>query len=278
MTIRRIAVIGATGMLGRPVAQELASAGYEVTKISRSGVVRADIFDPQSIGRAIQGHDAVYLNLAIKPGERPDEPHTETDGLRNVIAAARETGVQRIAMISSLVQNYQGMNGFHWWAFDVKHRAVQMLRESPVPTTIFYPSSFMENLPQQQQRGERIMLAGTSHFPMWFIAGRDYGRQVARSFAMPGQEFREYPVQGLEPFRYDEAARVYADNHPHARLKVMTVPLAMLKALGIFSRSMRNASKILEALNHYPERFQSETTWAELGKPQVTLAEFARMT
>jgi uncharacterized protein YbjT (DUF2867 family) len=284
--MNRIAVIGATGTLGRPVARQLIDAGFAVTIVARNPekvdgfpgarVARGDVFDLPSLESALAEQDAVYVSLSTDPAGTATSRHTETDGLRNILAAAKENGVRRIGLISSMVKDYQGSNGFHWWAFDVKREAVRLVRESGIPYTIFYPSSFMENFTADQQKGGKIMLGGKSKQPMWFIAGDDYGRQVARSFAMPGDNDREYSVQGLEPFTYDEAAVVFVRNVTAKRLRVSRTPLGLIRFLGIFSTPMKNLSKILEALNDYPETFQSERTWAQLGKPEITLAEFAR--
>ena len=37
---------------------------------------------------------------------------------------------------------------------------------------------------------------------------------------------------------------------------------------------MNYAYHICEALNKYPEKFESENTWNDLGKPSITLAEY----
>jgi uncharacterized protein YbjT (DUF2867 family) len=284
--MKRIAVIGATGTLGRPVARQLLAAGYEVTVVARrpeqvSGfegarVVPGDVFDPGSLRSSLSAQDGLYVNLSTDPDGTAGSRHTETDGLRNILAAAKESSVRRIGFISSLVKSYQGMNGFHWWSFDVKNQAVRMIRESAIPFTIFYPSSFMENFTSDQQKGGKILLAGKSKQKMWFIAGDDYGRQIARSFTLPEAANREYPVQGLEPYTYDEAAEVFIRNFTARPLRISRTPFVVIRLAGLFSNSMKNLAKILEALNNYPERFESERTWEELGKPEITLAEFAR--
>lgn len=284
MPIQRITIIGGTGTLGRPVARELVGAGYEVTIAARdpvkaadlgaAAVVEADLFDVPSLRKALRGADAVYLNLSVPPGEKSSDPHAETHGLRRLIEVAREMKVRRLAMISSLVMNHQGHDGFDWWVFDVKRHAVRLLQESGIPSTIFYPSNFFENFNDRQ--GSKIALPGKSKHPMWFIAGSDYGKQVARSFAIEGEQHREYPVQGLEPFTYGEAAHVFAANYPKEKLTVTHPPLILLKALGVFSRRMDHIANIIEALNEYPEQFVSQKTWDELGKPATTLAEWAK--
>jgi hypothetical protein len=34
---------------------------------------------------------------------------------------------------------------------------------------------------------------------------------------------------------------------------------------------------ILEALNNYPEKFEAEKTWQQLGSPKITLEEFCKL-
>lgn len=286
MSIRKIVVIGATGMLGRPVTRALIEAGYEVTILARdpsrasgfanASIVKGDLFDAASVRAALAGADGVYLNLAIAHGGSRKGPHPETDGLRVVLDAARLHRLRRVAMISSLVMNYQGTDGFHWWAFDVKRESVAILKDGGIPWTAFYPSSFMENFTGSQKQGDKIMLAGTSRFPMWFIAGDDYGRQVARAFALDGAAGRDYPVQGPVPLRVEEAAAEFVRLYTRERLRVSRAPLWPLRLAAPFSSELSYLWHIIEALNNYEERFVSGTTWNELGRPETTIADFAR--
>lgn len=286
MSIRRIAVFGATGMLGRPVAKKLLEAGYDVTIVARepsratgfegASIVRGDILDADSVRTALAGADAAYLNLSIAPGASKGSPHAETDGLRNVLDAARHHRLRRVALISSLVMNYQGTNGFHWWAFDVKREAVAIIKGSGVGWNVFYPSSFMENFTGSQKQGDRIMLAGTSRFPMWFVAGDDYGAQVARAFALDAAANRDFPVQGPEPVLVERAAEDFVRHYTKERLRISRSPLWPLRLVAPFSGSMSYLWHIVEALNNYDERFVSQETWDTLGRPATTIAEFAR--
>ncbi len=282
-----IAIIGATGIMGRPVTRQLINAGYEVKVLSRSmskaraffpeaSVAEADAHEVASLTAALQGAEFLYLNLNIDQTVGPGGWQSEREGLTNILEAAKAAGIKRIGFISSVVMNYQGMNGFHWWIFDLKHRAVNMIKESGIPYLIFYPSTFMESFPFIYRQGKRILLAGESRCPMWFIAGDDYGKQVANAFAVtPEGESREYVVQGLEPFTADEAAKVFIENYSGTKLSISKAPLGLLKFLGKFSHKINYGAHIVEALNNYPESFEAEKTWQELGKPTVTLKQFA---
>ena len=282
--MQKILFVGASGMLGKPVALELMRAGFPVTLLARdvekmqklfpnASVLKGDVFDIASLEAAMEGQEIVYLNLSVAQSSKKNEPQPEREGINNIIEAAKKTSIKRIVYLSSLIKNYEGMNGFNWWAFQIKQAAVNAIKKSGLNYTIFYPSTFMECLDKQMLQGTRIMLAGKSEAPMWFIAGKDYGVQVAWALKKAGNSDQEYVVQGLEPFTSDEAAKVFIEN-VKSKIKIMRAPLAPLKYLGIFNQRMNYAYHICEALNKYPEKFESQNTWNDLGKPSTTLAEY----
>ncbi|MGV3560907.1 SDR family oxidoreductase [Larkinella arboricola] len=281
-----IAVLGATGLIGKPVTEQLIAAGYTVTILARNPekaqalfptarVVRADLRNPESLRTGLQHQQAVYLNLSVRQNEKPNEFHTETDGLKILLAEARRAGIRRIGYLSSLVMRYQGLNGFRWWVFDVKHEAVRLLNESGIPTTVFYPSTFMESLLMQTQ-GPLLPLAGKSVAPMWFVAGQDYGLQVARALQLPGDQNRDYVVQGPEAYTYEAGARLFVQQYAKRKLAIVNAPLGVLKLLGRFNPTINYGAHIVEALNNYPESFEAEPTWADLGPPTMTIGDYAR--
>jgi len=163
-----------------------------------------------------------------------------------------------------------------WWIFRLKQAAVAAVKSCGVPSTIFRPSNFMDNFAAGNYRdGNRLLLAGKGRHPMWFIAAADYGRQVARALETD-EGNQDYVVQGPEPWTADEAAEVFRTHYPHRKLSIARAPLGLLRFLGRFSRKMNYGAKIVEALNEYPERFEAEKTWERLGRPEITLAEFAK--
>jgi len=188
---------------------------------------------------------------------------------------AKSAKLQRIAFISSVVMRYQGQNGFHWWVFDVKQQAVQLIRESGIPYTIFYPSTFMENFDGNYRKGNKMLLAGKSNQKMYFIAGEDYGRQVAQSFKLQPTANKEYVIQGPEAFTTEEAIAQYIKYYKKEQLSVSRAPLGVIKFLGRFSQRMSYGAHIIEALNNYPEKFEAHNTWQELGEPVITIRQFA---
>jgi uncharacterized protein YbjT (DUF2867 family) len=283
---KKILVIGATGMLGKPVAKELVKAGFEVSAFVRNPekakdlpggikLIKGDVSNRNELAAAMKGMDAVYLSLSIKQDEKQSAFHSEEEGMKNIIGAAKEAGIKRIAYLSSLVMFYQGMNGFDWWVFDIKHKAVKMIKESGIAYTIFYPSNFMESLLNMYKQGKMLMLSGKSEHPMYFISAVDYGKQVAKSFSILNDENKEYTIQGKEAFTADEAVKLFRNHYKKEKLFITKAPLGMLKFLGNFNTRMSYGAHIIEALNKYPEKFGAELTWKELGEPEMSVKRFA---
>lgn len=284
--MKKIAFIGATGVMGRPVAIELSRAGFDVTALIRDSakakkllpdsirLIPGNLENPSDLDQLLSGQDGLFLNLNLNPKLTKGVFHPEREGLKLIIDAAKKGRIKRIGFTSSIIMNYQGMNNFHWWVFDLKHNAVRMIKESGIQYSIFYPSSFFENFISHYRQGNRIILCGKSKFKQWFISGEDYGRQVARSFQLRNNENREYYIQGLEGFTTGEATNLFVNNTKE-KLTVLRLPLGLPKFMGLFNSKASYGYHIITALNEYPEQFQSAATWEELGKPQMTLKEFA---
>lgn len=284
--INKIAIIGATGMLGKPVTRVLVQNGFKVSALVRDrlkanlpeGVnkIDGDVANVKSLERLLTDQDALYISLSIRQNEKETDYHTESEGLKNILAVARTKNIKRIVFLSSIVMRYQGVNGFRWWAFDVKQKAVQMVKDSGIPYTIFYPSNFMDNFHTTYRRGNRLLLAGTSSQKMWWISAEDYAKQVVASLKTSVAANKDYVVQGPEPYTADEAARIFIQNYQNKKLSISKAPLWLLKFFGKFSQKVNYGYHIIEALNNYPEQFEADETWKDLGRPSTTLRLFAK--
>src|SRR4051794_10118069 len=107
----RVIVIGSTGMLGTPVVHELISANIAVTALVRDraaaiagrrlpaavNLVTGDVRDAQGLTTAFQGQDIVYVSLAAPITDTQSAWRTESEGMKNIVSAARAAGVRRIA-------------------------------------------------------------------------------------------------------------------------------------------------------------------------------------
>lgn len=107
-------VTGATGYIGGRLAPALLDRGYTVRALARNPdkldglpwrdraeVFRGDLGDPDSLITAFDGADVVYY-LVHSMGTSPDFVAEEARTARNVVAAARRSGVKRLVYLSGL--------------------------------------------------------------------------------------------------------------------------------------------------------------------------------
>ncbi|WP_407669911.1 NAD-dependent epimerase/dehydratase family protein [Ornithinimicrobium ciconiae] len=109
MPTLRVLVTGASGMLGRAVADTLADRGHAVTVLQRRPAggphreVLGDVADPALVATAVAGQDAV-VHLAAKVdvvGRWADYERTNIGGTRALVDAARAAGASRFVQVSS---------------------------------------------------------------------------------------------------------------------------------------------------------------------------------
>ena len=106
----KLAILGATGRIGRAVLEQALDGGHDVTVLVRDParlgtlaervhVVSGTVEDPAAVGAAVRGADAVIS--AIGPdGNRPDEVERLRAGMRHTIAAMQAHAVTRIVNLS----------------------------------------------------------------------------------------------------------------------------------------------------------------------------------
>lgn len=102
----RIAIIGATGLLGTGMVPEAAERGHRVTAICRhpdavpprDGVtpVACDVFDTGPLAEVLRGHDAVIHSYSPRRDHDHDRTGPHVAATRSIIAATRSAGVPRL--------------------------------------------------------------------------------------------------------------------------------------------------------------------------------------
>lgn len=282
---KKITVIGATGMIGVPVTNELIKAGFDVTALVRNidkakqvfatnvNFVKGDIQNTDSIVDALKNADAVYINISTTYTDKENEFNPEKDGLDNIIFALKNSPVKQVAFLSSfLARNYNG----DWWVMNAKKQGINKIKNCGIPYTIFYPSNFMDNFNGGMKDGKKINTIGQSTEKAWWIAGEDFGRQVANALKIEKSLNREYSVQGLEPMTLMEAATIFANNYSKEKLKVANLPMGMAKFLALFIKPLKFVVPLMDIINNNKETFESQKTWDELGKPSIALSEYAK--
>ncbi len=287
MTVRKIAIIGATGMLGQPVAKMLIASGFQVRALVRDvekarrllpaeiELVQADLKNPVSLESGISGCEGLYLNLQIDQESRESDWAAEREGIDNALAAAKKQGVHHVAYLSSIIKD--DPQSADWWVYKAKVSAADKVKNSGIPWTVFCPSCFMENLSHLQiENGKLMAISGTGNKNYW-ISGNDYGRMVAAAFRNEVARNKEYWIQGPEGYDTGEASNVFLKNYSKQSLKLQAAPLGMLKVISLFTGpKMRYMVKIMNSVTRMPEPFKGEAAWNDLHKPAETIASYAK--
>jgi nucleoside-diphosphate-sugar epimerase len=286
--VKKIAVFGSTEFLDVPLTKALSEAGYQVSVMTRDvdeakkifpenvNIVEGNLYYHHDLKRFLITQDAVFCSLNIDMSEKPEDSHSETDGLREIINVSQECGIKRIAYLSSILQYNQVESEDMWWVFQVKHDAVNYVRDCGIPFTIFYASTFMENFIETYKKGKKISVVGQSRFPIYFVSVQDYVRNVVNSFKTLHTEDEEYFVQGMDCYTMQEAARIFIKNYPKEYLKLETVPMWVARFMSLFSTKWKFIAELSEALNNNNEIFVAESTWETLGKPEIRFIDFAK--
>jgi putative NADH-flavin reductase len=161
----RIALVGATGNIGRVIAAEALARGHEVTAVVRDAsrldyeherlkVSTGDVLDPGSVATAAAGHDV----LVSAVGARGADPQVLPEIGRGLVEAVRRSGVDRVVVVGGAGGLEAPDGGLVWdmpdypdWLKPLAKAHDELcdaLRESDVDWTYFSP-------PRSIQPGER---------------------------------------------------------------------------------------------------------------------------
>ncbi len=106
--MKKVAVIGATGFVGKQVVNELANRGYAVNAIARDSskveekdnvaAVSADVNNVEELAKVLEGNDAV-INTFNAGWTNPNLYDDFLNGSRNIEKAVEQSGVKRFITV-----------------------------------------------------------------------------------------------------------------------------------------------------------------------------------
>lgn len=280
---RTLLVIGATGMLGRPVVRALASASdLDVRALVRDPVrarallpsnvelVHGDLRDQDALDVACRDVDTIYtsLNTPWSPST-PFDP--DRDGTALAVQAALRMGVRRFIRLSALEV---GVNCVDWWVLDRKRACDALVLESELEATILRPTWFMESI-ALFARGPLIFSPVVPSWPLWWISGADLGRQIERLVLEGPKDISIFPIQGPEPASMHDAIRRFAIARPKS-LRVVRIPQMAVRLAGLVSAQTRYGAALLRASFSKNTGFTAARTWDVLGRPDTRIEDYAR--
>jgi uncharacterized protein YbjT (DUF2867 family) len=178
----KIAVVGATGRVGRHVVDVLSAAGHQVVPISRSAGI--DVSTGTGLAGALTGADAI-IDVVASPGNQQG-PATEffITATRNLQQAGERAGVARYVVVS--IVGIQGATG-GYGAAKLAHE--QAVLAGPVPARILRVTQFHELVPVLMDMGRQGEVIYLPQMRTQIIAARTVAEELAAMATGPQAEF-----------------------------------------------------------------------------------------
>lgn len=219
-----ILVTGATGGIGSQVLSMLHGSGAPVRAMARrdkqvkdfkgQGIdaVLGDMSDPQSLERAMQQVDTVFLLTLAQQQQAAFG--------RNAVRAAERAGVRRIVHLSTGDANPN--SNVPWAAAPARTDA--LLRISSLSWTLLKPSAFMQNMFDSAPVIRRGLLPQTTGEGVaGWIDSEDIARVASRVLVEEGHDDREYILTGPELLNMRDIAGILEQVLQH-RVRFIDLP------------------------------------------------------
>jgi uncharacterized protein YbjT (DUF2867 family) len=202
----KIAVIGATGRLGRPLVEILEGQGHEVVPIARSKGV--DVISGEGLADALAGVDAV---VDAATGPSPDQQEATdffTTSTRNLHEVGGEAGVKRIVVVSII-----GIDRFKTGYNAAKLAQEQAALAGPIPTRILRAAQFHEFVEQLLDWGRQGDVAYVAAMQTQVVAARSVAELLAELVLDSEPAGPTLEIAGPRPERLADLARLVVERN-----------------------------------------------------------------
>ena len=147
---RPVLVTGGTGFIGPKVVRALRARELPVRALVRRRarardleswgceIVEGDVTDALAVRRAVDGCGSVVHLVAIRQGRREEFERVMTQATRDLVAAARDSGVERFVLMSALGTSEQTKDLVPY--YEAKWQMEEAVRSSGLEHVVFRPS------------------------------------------------------------------------------------------------------------------------------------------
>jgi uncharacterized protein YbjT (DUF2867 family) len=181
----RLALVGATGGIGRSVLQAASADGHLIKALSRDrsrlaaldpsrvAVIEGDVRDAQVAAEIVTGVDAVICALGVQANV-PTEADAAESAMRVIVEARMSAGVERLVALSGAAVTLPGeakpLSGrvaarvvglAARWVVEAKRREASIILDSELDWTLVRPPNVVPG-PPDPSIGLRLSLPGRS--------------------------------------------------------------------------------------------------------------------
>lgn len=273
--MKKILVLGGTGMLGSPVARRLQAYGFEVRLLARDPekarglfgdsyeIVAGDVTDLGRLEQALEGCQGVHISI----GGPFDQLSAE-----NVVALAPRLGLERVTYNSGATAFEQN----RWFPMaEQKLNAEKAIRESGLPFTIFCPTWPMEQLPRLAMGGKPLII-GDRSIPWHWFAADDLARMISNAYQGKEAMNQRLVIHGPQAMSMVEAMELYCRAfHPEVEsVSMMPIEAARSMAASIGNDMLMFFAELMAYFDKVGEMGDPAEANQLLGAPTTTLDEW----
>ncbi len=224
--LRKIAIIGANGFVGKQVLAEASRRGIEAVGVVRTQsaadtveslggvpvrVVNLQRAETESLVPRLSGCDGLIYTASVATGS-PGADRTDPAGLANVLAACRRAGVPSVVFFSGLGIGHYGLSRHCTNPYFLAKMAGEVeLFRSGLAVTVFRPSyifghgdEFLTPLIGRILAAAAIEIPGDGTYRLQPISVADAARASLAALAASGPSHRVVDLVGPEALSYRE--------------------------------------------------------------------------
>ncbi len=245
MAEETVLVTGASGYVGRRLVPALIEAGYTVRALVRNPdkvalpsaveAVKGDVTDPSGLAAACRDVSVVVNLAAITADRKPPRggyDAVNADGAINLVAAARETGVERIVQIGG-IDTSTGTPGPYLAG---RRRGEAAVVDSGIPSAILKPSimfggadaAFVKAMAGLARRAPVVPVPGDGKLLLQLVWVEDVVRclvTLVGDRTMVGR----FPIGGPEELTYDAQLDVIGSALGKQHVRKLHLPLGAMR-------------------------------------------------
>ncbi|WP_209403764.1 SDR family oxidoreductase [Pseudozobellia sp. WGM2] len=272
VSIKKIAILGASGMVAQETIKAFDSAGFQLKLFSRSikaenypnhDTVKGDVFKDSDLTLAIKDCDAIHITLGQLD---------EFSAVQKIVKAAKQLDIKLISYVSgaTVCKENTGMP-----FIKAKYQSEQLIKASGISYMIFRPTWFMESLALMIRDGKANVM-GKQPLKLRWIASRDFGERLVNAYRHIENINQEFSTYGPESLTINEALEQYIKvKHPTIK-KVANAPFWLLKILAFVSgnKQLKEFIPMFEYFEKTKEAGSPDVSDRLLGKSKTTLQQW----
>jgi uncharacterized protein YbjT (DUF2867 family) len=264
----KILIIGASGMLAKPVIEYLDKEKFQLRLFSRTvknsmfdkdyDILQGDVFNANDLDRAMSDCDAVHISLSNIDEAKATEA---------IIESAKKHQIKIISFVSGCTVSEEN----RWFKMiDNKYLAEQAIIKSGISYMIFRPTWFFESLDLMIRNGKASVI-GKQPNPFHWVAADDFARMITTAFKKSEALNKVFYILGPEPFLMKELLEKYCSENFASIKKVSTVPIGMMKFIAMLSRNkqLKFVAEMFAYFEKVKEVCDTKETNLLLGKPEI---------